>query len=276
VYLTGTTYSASFPTMSPYQPQSKSKLGSAFVTKLSAGNGPGISLVANAEGESPTIAPNTWVEIKGSGLAPAGDERTWENADFASGTLPTSLDGVSVMVNNKPAFVYFISPQQINILTPAGSMSGQVPVQVTNGSTVVSATVQAAAQSPSFFVFGGGPYVAATHANGNLIGPPVLYQGLTTPVAPGEEFVVYGNGFGNVSSPVVNGAITQSGVLSPMPVIKIGGVTAQVAFAGLNIAPGEFQFNVTVPAGIPDGDQPIVATYNGLTTQAGTLITVKH
>ncbi len=28
-------------------------------------------MVANAEGESPTIAPNTWVEVKGSNLAPA-------------------------------------------------------------------------------------------------------------------------------------------------------------------------------------------------------------
>jgi len=31
-----------------------------------------ITLVANAEGESPMIAPSRWVEVKGSKLAPAG------------------------------------------------------------------------------------------------------------------------------------------------------------------------------------------------------------
>jgi uncharacterized protein (TIGR03437 family) len=73
----------------------------------------------------------------------------------------------------------------------------------------------------------------------------------------------------------VSGSILQSGSLSPLPMVKIGGVTATVQFAGL-VAPGEFQFNVVVPANTPDGDQPIVATYNGTSTQAGTLITIQH
>jgi uncharacterized protein (TIGR03437 family) len=59
-----------------------------------------------------------------------------------------------------------------------------------------------------------------------------------------------------------------------MPVITIGGVTATVTFAGL-VAPGEFQFNVIVPPSLASGDQSTIATYKGLTTQAGTLITVQ-
>jgi uncharacterized protein (TIGR03437 family) len=59
-------------------------------------------------------------------------------------------------------------------------------------------------------------------------------------------------------------------------VVKIGGVTATVTFAGLNITPGEFQLNVIVPPALADGDQPVTATYNGVTTHAGTLITVQH
>jgi hypothetical protein len=38
-----------------------------------AQNSPVISLVANAEGEDPVIAPNTCVEIKGTRLASSGD-----------------------------------------------------------------------------------------------------------------------------------------------------------------------------------------------------------
>jgi uncharacterized protein (TIGR03437 family) len=75
--------------------------------------------------------------------------------------------------------------------------------------------------------------------------------------------------------PVVSGSIVQSGALSPLPVIKIGGADATVTFAGL-VLPGEFQFNVVVPSGAPDGDQPITATYNGSSTPTGSVITVQH
>jgi uncharacterized protein (TIGR03437 family) len=74
---------------------------------------------------------------------------------------------------------------------------------------------------------------------------------------------------------VVNGSITQGGTLSPLPVVQIGGIKAIVQYAGL-VEPGEFQFNVVVPSTAPDGDNLLTATYNGLTTQAGTLITIQH
>jgi uncharacterized protein (TIGR03437 family) len=236
---------------------------------------PGITGVTNAEGGAATIAPNTWVEINGSNLGPAGDVRIWGNSDFVGGQLPTSLDGLSVTVNGVPAYVYYISPTQVNILTPPNVMAGMVPVQVSNNGVVsASFLVQAQAEAPSFFVFGGGPYIAATHANGSYIGPTSLYPGLTSPAQPGETIVLYANGFGATSNPVVSGSATQSGTLSPMPVITIGGAVATVTFAGL-IGPGEFQFNVVVPMSVANGDQPTVAMYNGLSTQAGTLITVQ-
>jgi uncharacterized protein (TIGR03437 family) len=247
-----------------------------FVGRAATASGPEISEVANAEGENPAIAPNTWVEIKGVDLAPAGDSRMWQGSDFVGGKMPTALDGVSATVNGKAAYVYYISPTQVNILTPPDAMSGAVQVVVTANATVSAGfTARAQAEALSFFVFNGGPYVAATHANGSLIGPATLYPGSTTPAKPGETVVIYANGFGPTSAAVVSGSETQSGTLSPLPVIKIGGVAATVQFAGL-VAPGEYQFNVVVPASLADGDQPITATYNGLTTQAGALITVQH
>jgi uncharacterized protein (TIGR03437 family) len=122
-------------------------------------------------------------------------------------------------------------------------------------------------------VFNGGPYVAALHANYSLLGPATLYPGSTTPAKPGETVLLYANGFGTTSVPIVAGSSVQMGTLSPLPVITIGGVQAMVVFAGL-VAPGEYQFNVTVPASLANGDQPIVTIYGGASTQAGTLITV--
>ena len=240
-------------------------------------SGPEIIEVTNAEGGVINIAPNTWVSIYGAGLAPAGDTRAWQASDFAGNQMPTQLDHVSVTVNGKSAYVYYISPTQVNILTPPDAVSSTVQVVVTNnGAASATFRAQAQALSPSFFVFNGGPYVAATHADGSLIGPPTLYPGYSTPARPGETIVIYGNGFGPTSIPVVSGSSTQSGTLSPLPTIKIGGTSAIVQFAGLNLTPGEFQFNVVLPPNTPDGDQAIGATYGGVSTQPGALLTIQH
>jgi len=72
--------------------------------------------------------------------------------------------------------------------------------------------------------------------------------------------VLYANGFGPTSTPVASGSSTQSGSLSPPPVVTIGGAAAAVQFAGL-VAPG--------------GDNPLTATYNGATTAPQALITIQ-
>jgi uncharacterized protein (TIGR03437 family) len=238
---------------------------------------PTISLVANAFGESTTIAPNTWVEIKGANLAPPGDVRTWQGSDFLNSQLPTALDGVSVTMGGKSAYVYYISSNQINVLTPP-DLPPLGPVQVLVTVTGVASQAfasQAQPISPSFFVLNGGPYVTAVHSNAMLIGPPSLYPGLTSPAKPGEAIVLYANGFGQTSQPVVRGSESQTGSLPALPLVEIGGVAATVQFAGL-VSPGLYQFNVIVPASAPDGDNAVVATYNGVTTQSGTMLTIQH
>ena len=253
--------------------------GSANTLTTASRPTPAISLVANAEGEDPVIAPNTWIEIKGVNLAPNQDAlnpRLWGSADFVNNQMPVQLDGVSATISGKNAYVYYASPSQVNVLTPPDALAGPVNVVVTNnGVSSTPFVAQAQALSASLFVFDG-THVVATHLDGTDIGPAALYPGLTTPATPGETIVIYGNGFGATSTPVVSGAMTQSGTLSPTPVITIGGIRANVRFAGLNLAPGEFQFNVDVPMNVPDGDQPITATINGVTTQASVVLAVQH
>jgi uncharacterized protein (TIGR03437 family) len=236
---------------------------------------PAVSAVVNAEGGSTTIAPNTWTAISGSALAPVGDSRTWQGSDFLNNRMPTQLDGVSVTMNGANAFVYYISPNQVNVLTPPDLPPGPLQVTVTTGGmTSPVFTSQAHQYSPSFFIFGAGPYVVATHANGSLLGPASLYPGLSMPAAPGEVVVLYANGFGQVSPPIAAGSDAQSGNLPVLPVIQIGGISASVQFAGL-VSPGLYQFNVVVPATAASGDNTLTAQYNGLTTQTGVLLNVQ-
>src|SRR5262249_40188751 len=128
----------------------------------------------------------------------------------------------------QPAFVYFISPTQLNILTPPDAISGTVAVQVTNGaakSNVINSP--ATGLSEAFFTFDA-THVTATHLDGSLIGPTTLYPGYSTPAKPGETIIVYGNGFGPTTVPVATGGLTQSGTLAGSLIVAIGPGPANV------------------------------------------------
>ena len=91
---------------------------------------PTITSVINSASVLPQIAPNTWVTITGSNLA--STTTIWNNS-IVNGALPTHLDGVSVMIGGKPAYINYVSPGQINLVAPDVS-PGPVPVIVTNSS----------------------------------------------------------------------------------------------------------------------------------------------
>ena len=237
---------------------------------------PLISAVVNAESGSTTIAPNTWVEIAGTNLSAAGDSRGWYGPDFVNNAMPTQLDNVSATVNGKSAYVAYISPTQVNILTPPDALNGPVQIVLTNNGTASPAfTAQTQSLSPSFFVFNGGPYIAGEHANGALIGPVTLYPGQTTPAQPGEVVELYASGFEHQCPCRQRLASRSPGTLSTLPVITIGGVGATVQYAGL-VGPGEYQFNVMIPQTLKGGDQLVTATYGGASTQSGAMIAVRE
>src|SRR5439155_9073939 len=151
------------------------------------------------------IAPNTFLTIKGSNLA--ATKRSLVAADIANNLLPTSVDGVTVTVNGQPAFVTYISPVQINLVTPADlPASGSVTVVVSNNS-LTSATVNVSTQpvAPSLFLIGA--YAAALHANNTVVGPTTLVANNSTPAAPGETIVLFGTGFGATTPGAVSGGV---------------------------------------------------------------------
>jgi uncharacterized protein (TIGR03437 family) len=236
---------------------------------------------ARTPGGFPDIAQNGWIEIKGSNLAPLGagpGGMTWNKAlSFQSGIMPTELGGVRVKVNGKPAFVYFVSSNQINVLAPLDNTIGPVQIVVTSGGVTGApflANLQFAA--PSFPLVGSTKYAVATHADYSLVGPSSLSApGYTfTPARAGETIILYAFGLGLPTTPLVNRAATQSGSLPVLPQVQIGGTTATVAFAGL-ISPGLYQLNVTIPGGVSSGDNKLALTYNGQASPSGDLISIQ-
>jgi uncharacterized protein (TIGR03437 family) len=229
----------------------------------------------NAASFASPIAPGAFTSIFGSGLA--ATTRTWTAADFSNGKLPTALDGVTVTIDGKPAYVYYISPSQVDVIGPPDQNIGAVQVTVANNA-VAAPLVPAQLQgtSPAFFV--SGKYPIATHANGSFVGPVTLFPGNSTPAGAGEKITLYGTGFGP-TNPLVDGLVVASpaSIANP-PAITIGGETATAPFVGL-VSAGLFQLNITIPLlpAKPAGavDVPISAAAGGSSTQANIFVTVQ-
>jgi uncharacterized protein (TIGR03437 family) len=226
----------------------------------------------------PVIQPGSWVSLYGTKLA--GVTFVW-NGDF-----PTSLGGTSVTIDNKPAYLWSVSPTQINLQAPDDAATGVVSVVVSTASGTGASTVTLSPYGPSFSLLGDGKHVAGEIATPNgsgaygngtydLVGPSGAFSFNTRPVKPGETLILYGVGFGP-STPQVAAGKAFSGVApTNSPVfITIGGVSATVAFSGITEA-GLYQLNLTVPNNTGSGDQALQASVNGAQTPAGTVVTVQ-
>jgi len=133
---------------------------------------PVVNKVVASAGGNPAIAPNTWIEIHGTNLAPVSMD--WSAWNFAKG-LPYELAGVSATVNHQPAIISYVSPAQINVLTPLDNALGPVAVQVTTPageSTPLAVNEQSS--TPGFFVIDGAGHAAARHLDYSLLGDASL------------------------------------------------------------------------------------------------------
>jgi uncharacterized protein (TIGR03437 family) len=245
-----------------------------------------ITGIANSASYQPGFGPNTYLTLYGTGLS--NTTRIWAASDFANGTsLPTSLDGVSATVDGVSAYVEYVSPGQVNIITPdvSAASAGMPVVLKATGKPDVTAWIDSAPVVPTLFTWitgtaESGAYVVAQHADYSNVGKSGLFPGkpanFTTPARPGETIVLYGTGFGPTTPPAKSGVLTdKSYPLAPTPSATIGGITAQVVYAGLvpSLA-NVYQLNVVVPPNAPNGDLPLLTTTSVVTSTSGGGITL--
>jgi uncharacterized protein (TIGR03437 family) len=242
------------------------------------------------EGSFPTFAAGSWLEIKGVHLADPSDPRVppngqgiWLEADFNGPNAPTNLDGVSATINGQSAFIYFISPTQIDVLAPADSTIGPVPITVTNcnatsnPTSVTKAALVPGMLAPAKFKVGGKLYMVALFEDFvTFVGNTGLLPGANfRPAKPGDMITAYGIGFGDVTPsfpPGVTAAAANS-LVNPLKIL-FDQTPAKVEYFG--IAPGNtsfYQFNIVVPA-VSDGDHRINITVGGVTVPQTLFLTV--
>jgi uncharacterized protein (TIGR03437 family) len=232
---------------------------------------PAITLVADAASFQPAIEAGSWVMIKGTNLANTNPGRTWRTEEVVDGNLPMSLDGVSVTIDGKPAFVYYISPTQINLQAPSDTAVGAVSVVVTNnGVASAPATAQLQALAPAFFQYPGTSYVAASRLPDYApVADPAALPG-TVAARPGDLVVLWGTGFGDTNPPVPAGT-TVSGApqVATAPTVTVGGIQAEVESAGLTTGcAGLYQVTIRIPP-TAAGRVAVQASVGGVRTADG-------
>jgi len=251
---------------------------------------------ASAYGGYSYFASGTWLEIKGTNLVNPADPRLtaspnpgqWTAADFNGVNAPTVLDNVSVTINGKPAYVWFLSAGQINVQAPEDTATGNVAITVNNCTTSSAPFMfkrQALAPgflAPSNYSSNGTQYLVAFFDTDNAY---VLNTSVgasfgvnSRPAKPGDQVYTYGIGFGDVTPTILPGVIAGASNMLVNPVaISFGSTPAVIAYQGLTPGSvGLYQFNFTVPSGLANGDYQINATQNGVAVAQTMYLTVQN
>jgi len=160
-----------------------------------------------------------------------------------------------VTFDGTPAFLFYTSAGQVNALVP-NAVSNETATSVaviSDGQTVGTVSVPAAATAPGIFTIGSGTGQAAA------LNHDLSLNSAANPATPGSTIVLYatGDGVGNVS-------------------VSIAGQTANILYAGE--APGYIglmQVNAQIPTATASGAAAVVLTIGAASSQSGVTITVQ-
>ena len=219
------------------------------------------------------IAPGEVIAIFGNAFGPAS--LTVAGPD-ASGLYPTTLAGVSVLFDNVPAPLLYVSSKQIGVMAPYGIASGSsTSVQIEyNGaySNAVSETV--APLRPALFTAdsSGAGQVLAINEDGSV-------NSADNPASPGSILILYATGFGILNPAGQDGALSSPPLGAPAGpvVITVGGVSAEVPYAGAapSIVSGVIQINMRIPATAVSGNQSLGVSVAGATSSQKVSVSVR-
>ena len=242
------------------------KAGNLLSRTVSSSTGPVVHAAVNgASFASGGIVPGEIATIFGANLT------TGTGINLTSGLpLLTTFLNASVMVNGEAAPLFAIDnvngQQQINFQVPwevAGKPSATIEVSL-NGAVSPALQVPVLAAQPGIINYAGagGNFGVILHADFQL-------ADTAHPAVAGEIVLIYCTGLGAVSSTPADGAAASGQSTLVAAEVTIGGIKSTVIFSGL--APGFVglnQVNVQVPAGLKSGNQPVVVTSGGVSSNS--------
>jgi uncharacterized protein (TIGR03437 family) len=218
------------------------------------------------------LAPGTWVEIYGQNFASSTQD--WSNA-IEFGALPTTLNGVSVTIGNKPAALSLVAPGQVNALIPADAGTGDVPVVVkTRAGESAPIHIRLSDISPVLFApvpAGNDRYHAFLVDNSTA----ALYGAspASRPARPGDIVQLYALGLGPTNPPLITDRLAPVAAVANVPTVRFGEVAAEL-FGAVLIAPGLYQINLRVPD--VEGELPLTVEIGGQRSPGNTMILVRR
>ena len=282
----------------------KASIASLFSSKFATGlpQGQTVTLsIAHGTFGPEGLAPDTFLSLfTGNGAVP--ETLSWgaffEGGDGCTEAVPrciapTELGGVEVRVNGKKAAIAFVLkgsdfnvPDQVNFISPDDDAVGDgIKVEISNSDGLSQETsIQLLERAPGFFAFDpqARRFLAAVQNDGSaFVGPTDLFGGAPLPngleirpAKPGDIVQLFGTGFGPTVPKVPSGTIpTVIAELEDEVMVTVGGLEAEVFFAGLTSFAGAVQVAIRVPM-VGDGDQEVIASIAGSQSQANAFIPV--
>lgn len=217
--------------------------------------------VVNAAGGRTVAAPDSFVSIYGTNLAPVPVH--WDSVILDGKTLPIELGAVSVKVSGKPAWLSYSGPNQVNILVPPDVEPGTAEVDVTHPGGTVKTWVTVAPVSPGLFN-------AATFAGEQVwVGEPGSLPGVASrPARRGDNLELYANGLGPTAEVHPTGQVLPkaypiadaSGIRVFLNDVEVMPQAVNMTYAGL------WQINIQVPQNAPSGNVAVTVRAGGQTS----------
>ena len=261
------------PTVAGYQPVTATVTVTISATVPAR---PVITSIVNGASFQAGLSPNSIYTIQGTNLSSVTD--TWDRF-IVDGKLPTSLGGVIVTIGNIPVYPTYVSPTQINFIAPDIGIIFSSAIVNNRGSSSAIFPIQANQHGPAFFSWPGSQ-VVATRPDYTYAVKNGTFGAATIAAKPGDVLILWGTGFGPTNPLTLPGSVVPSDrtySTATAPNVTVNNVPATVYGAAL--APGFvglYQIAIQVPASIPDGDWPIVASVGGAQSPNTLLLSVRR
>jgi uncharacterized protein (TIGR03437 family) len=236
------------------------------------------STVGGATLRAGAVSPGQVLSVFGPGVGPARNR----DLEISDDRVARQLGATRVMFDGEPAPLLFLSPQQLNLITPL-SLRGKSETEMqieTEGGWSHRIRLQVKTAAPGLFTLNASGLGQAAALNTASDGS-LSVNGAANPIVRGGSLVLYATGLGTADRGDDGQVVDPTGQDLPRPdllvTVTISGIAARVLYAGgaPGLVFGVWQINVEVPLSLSTGDVPVRIQVGGETSPEGVTVAVQ-